>query len=90
MLILQMLSLSPDTQAAPSGGQEGQSNGPFYLGRLGQLGLQDLPHTEPGGDGRGRRHHSAQTAVHQRYLRKNRFHLSMSNTCYTASYYHDY
>lgn len=56
--------LSLDTQATPSGSEEGQSNGAFHLGRLGQLGLQNLPHTEPGRDGGGRRHHPAQTTVY--------------------------
>lgn len=64
VLILQIVSLSLDTQATPSGSEEGQSNGAFHLGRLGQLGLQNLPHTEPGRDGGGRRHHPAQTTVY--------------------------
>lgn len=51
-------------KAAPSGGKSSQSNGPFHLGGFGQLGIQNLPHPQPGGNGRGCRHHPAQTTDH--------------------------
>lgn len=53
-------------QTTPAGGEESQPDGPLHLGGLRQLGVQDHPHPEPGGDGRGRRDHPAQETGHPR------------------------